>query len=52
MSREAQVVELHFYAGATHAEIAESLGISERQAYRDDRHARAWLKRRLNAKSE
>jgi RNA polymerase sigma factor (sigma-70 family) len=49
LAREAQVVELYFFVGATPAEIARVLGVSERQVYRDYRHARAWLYQRLSA---
>ncbi len=49
LPREAQVVELYFFAGATPEEIARALKVSERQIYRDYRHARAWLHQRLSA---
>ena len=39
----AQVVELRFYVGLTMAEIADTLGISERTAHRRWHSARAWL---------
>ncbi|QDV07992.1 RNA polymerase sigma factor [Planctomycetes bacterium Poly30] len=45
--RQAQVVELRFFGGLTHDEIAEVLGISYRTVENDWRFARAWLKERL-----
>ena len=41
--RLAQVVELRFFGGLTHAEIGETLGITERTVKRDWQLARAWL---------
>ena len=41
--RQARVVELWFFGGLTHTEIAEALGISEPTVRRDWRVARAWL---------
>lgn len=49
MAREAQVVELYFFLGATPEEIAKELDLSERQVYRDYKHARAWLHLRLSS---
>jgi RNA polymerase sigma factor (TIGR02999 family) len=45
LPREALVLEMTFFAGATKAEIAQSLDITERQVYRDYAHARVWLRR-------
>jgi RNA polymerase sigma factor (TIGR02999 family) len=45
--RQAQVVELRFFAGLEIAEVAEALGTSERTVARDWRFARAWLLKRL-----
>ena len=45
--RESRVVVLRFFAGLTECEIAEDLGISERTVRDDWKHARAWLRRRL-----
>ena len=42
-ARQAQVVVLRFFAGLDYAEIAETLGIAERMAKRDWKHAQAWL---------
>lgn len=41
--RQAQIVEIRFFAGLSVAEAAEQLGISEATALRDWRAARAWL---------
>ena len=43
-SRQAQVVELHSFAGLTEEETAEVLGVSLRTVKSDWRFARAWLK--------
>jgi RNA polymerase sigma factor (TIGR02999 family) len=45
--RQARVVELRFFGGLNTAEIAESLGVSERTVEGDWKHGRAWLKREL-----
>ena len=47
--RQAEVVELSYFGGLTHPEIATLLGISAATVDRDLRHARAWLKRELTA---
>lgn len=47
-ARAAQVVELSYFAGLTHPEIAELLGINARTVERDWRFARAWLHRALS----
>jgi RNA polymerase sigma factor (TIGR02999 family) len=41
--RQAQIVELRFFAGLTSHDIAGLLGISEETVKRDWRMARAWL---------
>lgn len=41
--RQAQVVQLRFFAGLGHEEIAEALGVSVATVNRDWRSARAWL---------
>ena len=46
--RQGKVVELRFFGGLTHDEIAEVLGISEPTVRRDWRFARAWLNRELS----
>ncbi|MEM6671255.1 MAG: ECF-type sigma factor [Planctomycetota bacterium] len=48
--RQADVVELRFFAGLEVAEIAEALGTSERTVAREWRFARAWLMKRLEEK--
>lgn len=45
LPREGLVLEMTFFAGATKAEVAQSLEITERQVYRDYAHARVWLRR-------
>jgi RNA polymerase sigma factor (TIGR02999 family) len=45
--RQADIIELHFFAGLTMKEAGEVLGISERTAHADWRLARAWLWREL-----
>jgi len=45
--RKANVVELHYFGGLTHADIATSIGVSEATVDRDLRVARAWLTERL-----
>ncbi|MEO7363489.1 MAG: ECF-type sigma factor [Gemmatimonadaceae bacterium] len=47
--RQAQVVELRFFAGLTTAEIAALIGVSEPTVKRDWVVARAWLQRELSA---
>jgi RNA polymerase sigma factor (TIGR02999 family) len=44
--RRCQVVELRFFGGFTHDEIAEALGVSAKTVLRDWQEAKAWL---LNA---
>lgn len=46
--RQARVVEMRFFGGLTHEEIAEVLGVSPASARRDWRLARAWLSRELS----
>ena len=45
--RQARVVELRFFADMTVEEIADVLKVSKSTVEMDWRHARAWLKRRL-----
>jgi len=45
--RQAQVVELRFFAGLEMEEIAAALAISESTVRREWRMARAWLRRQL-----
>lgn len=46
--RQARVVELRFFGGMKVAEVAESLGVSQRTAEGLWAHARAWLLRELS----
>jgi RNA polymerase sigma factor (TIGR02999 family) len=48
-ARKAEIVELSFYGGMTHDEIAETLGISPATVDRELRMAKAWLYRDLAA---
>ena len=48
-SRQAQVVELRYFGGLEHAEIASILGVSEPTVFRDWHVARAWLYDRLQS---
>lgn len=45
--RECQVVELRFFSKMTEREVAAELGISVRTVQDDWRHAKVWLRRRL-----
>ncbi len=45
--RQAQIVQLRFFAGLRHEEIAEVLGVSLATVNRDWRAARAWLTSQL-----
>jgi RNA polymerase sigma factor (TIGR02999 family) len=47
-SRQARILELHFFAGLTFEEIALQLGVSERTVKRDWTMARAWLRQELS----
>lgn len=46
--RMAQVVELRYFVGLTVAEVAQTLGVTERTAHRDWAAAREWLRERLS----
>lgn len=46
-ARLVKVVELHFFAGCTFAEIGETLGLSEPTVRRDWAYARAWLQEHM-----
>lgn len=50
--RQREVVELHFFAGLTYAEIAELHDVSERTVIRDWHRARAFLHTRLDAPAD
>ncbi|MBB5209086.1 ECF-type sigma factor [Chiayiivirga flava] len=45
--RMARVVELRYFVGLTVAEVAQTLGVTERTAHRDWAAAREWLRERL-----
>ena len=48
-SRQAKVLEMHFFGGLTFEEIAEQLDVSARTVKRDWIMARAWLRRELSS---
>lgn len=48
--RLARVVELRYFGGLEHVEVAGALGVSERTAKRDWAFARAWLLRELGGR--
>jgi RNA polymerase sigma factor (TIGR02999 family) len=47
--RLAQVVELHYFGGLTHQQVAEATGASVATVQRDIRLARAWLLNEMNS---
>ena len=47
-NRQAEILELHFFAGQTFEEIALQLGVSTRTVKRDWSMARAWLHEQLS----
>jgi RNA polymerase sigma-70 factor, ECF subfamily len=51
-SRQAQVVELHSFAGLTEAEAAEVLGVSLKTVKNDWRFAKAWLKTEMGIEAD
>ncbi len=48
-ARLAETVELRFFGGLTHEDVAEARGVSVRTAKRDWELARAWLHRAIHA---
>ncbi|MCW5965127.1 MAG: sigma-70 family RNA polymerase sigma factor [Bryobacterales bacterium] len=42
-----EVVEMHYFGGLTHEEIAETLAISPATVYRDLKMAKAWIRKEL-----
>lgn len=46
--RKTRVVEMRFFGGMTHAEVASALGVSEDTVRRDWRLAKAWLRKFLD----
>jgi RNA polymerase sigma-70 factor (ECF subfamily) len=49
-ARQAEILEMHFFAGMTFEEIAAILGVSSRTVKRDWTMARAWLHQELSPK--
>lgn len=47
-AKQEKIVEMRYFGGMTHAEIAEALEVSERTVVREWRSARIWLFRELN----
>jgi RNA polymerase sigma factor (TIGR02999 family) len=47
-ARKAEVLELHYFAGLTYAELAEVMSLSESSVHQDLRTAKAWLRNRLS----
>ena len=45
--RKAQIVELHYFAGLSYAELAEVMDIAESTVHADLRTAKAWLHSRI-----
>lgn len=45
--RQAEILELRFFAGLTVREVAEALGVSKRTVEGDWTHAKVWLEREL-----
>jgi RNA polymerase sigma-70 factor, ECF subfamily len=45
--RKARIVEMHYFGGMTHKEIAAALGVHENTVARDVRLAEAWLLRQM-----
>ena len=48
-ARQAQIVELRFFGGLSHAEVAEALGLSLRTVEAEWAFAKAWLRKELSA---
>jgi RNA polymerase sigma factor (TIGR02999 family) len=48
--RQAQMIELRFFAGLSIAEVAKVIGMSKRSAEREWTMVRAWLRRELSAR--
>ncbi|MEM9688305.1 MAG: ECF-type sigma factor [Pseudomonadota bacterium] len=51
-SRKAEVLEAHYFGGLTQLETAAVLDISESTVRREERVAKAWLRKRLSEGSE
>jgi RNA polymerase sigma factor (TIGR02999 family) len=50
--QKAQVVQLRFFAGMKHEDVADTLGISAVTARRHWRYARAWLRRAMHGEPD
>lgn len=50
--RKAVIVELHYFGGLNHEEIAQALQISSHTVQRDWNFAKAWLGRRLSGSTD
>lgn len=48
-ARKSRIIEMHYFAGMTHAEIAEAEGISTPTVFRDLKMAEAWLRSELQS---
>ncbi|MBI4905842.1 MAG: sigma-70 family RNA polymerase sigma factor [Acidobacteria bacterium] len=51
-ARKSSIIEMHFFGGMTHDEIAEAMQISAPTVYRDLKLAEAWLRRELTTARE
>ena len=47
-ARKAAIVELHYFAGLTYAELADVVGVAESTVHQDLRTAKAWLRQRIS----
>lgn len=48
-SKQAKVVEMHYFGGLTMQEVADALGVSRRTVHRDWAMAKSWLQREASA---
>jgi RNA polymerase sigma factor (TIGR02999 family) len=48
-SRQSLLIELHYFGGLTHEEMAEVAGVSATTVDRELRLAKAWINRALNS---
>ena len=49
---KAKVVQLRFFAGMKHEEVAMAMGVSAVTARRHWRYARAWLRKKMGVESK
>jgi RNA polymerase sigma factor (TIGR02999 family) len=47
-ARKAEILELHYFAGLTYAELAEVMRLAESTVHQDLRTAKAWLRNRMS----